>query len=375
MANKLILASAGAGKTYYICNNINSEKRNLIIAYTHENIDNLLKEICHAHQCVPEITKVMTFHAFVYHHIILPYEPTIGTFFSKQNFCSKGICLSEPPSNGFLNKKGEFIHNYSYNKKNNLRHYVTKCNQYYCSTLCELALLVNLDEKSLVERAVKRLSKFYDAIFIDEFQDYRGYEYDLILDIAKKFKNTLLVGDFYQHSVSAKNNSGKPYKIGHQDVIYSTFINDMVNCGFEVDTTTLSKSRRCSIEICNFINSKLGINISSTGQNEGRVIFIDNLIFAKEILSNNDIIKLVYNNSKSFLFKAINWSYSKGDTLNSTCVILTEKFENLDSKLFSIERISISSLNKLYVALTRSCGNLYILKSSMFKKLKKQFII
>ena len=36
MAKKVILAVAGAGKTYYICHKIDPAKRNLILAFTHE---------------------------------------------------------------------------------------------------------------------------------------------------------------------------------------------------------------------------------------------------------------------------------------------------------------------------------------------------
>ena len=53
MAKRVILAVAGAGKTYYICHEIDPTKRNLILAFTHENIHNIQKELCDAHGCVP----------------------------------------------------------------------------------------------------------------------------------------------------------------------------------------------------------------------------------------------------------------------------------------------------------------------------------
>ena len=70
MAKKVILAVAGAGKTYHICHKIDPTKKNLILAYTHENIHNIQKELCDAHGCVPELTTIMTFDAFVYHNLI-----------------------------------------------------------------------------------------------------------------------------------------------------------------------------------------------------------------------------------------------------------------------------------------------------------------
>ena len=45
MAKQVMLAVAGAGKTYTICNNLNPDKKNLILAFTHENIYNINKEL------------------------------------------------------------------------------------------------------------------------------------------------------------------------------------------------------------------------------------------------------------------------------------------------------------------------------------------
>ena len=92
MAKRVILAVAGAGKTYYICHEIDPTKRNLILAFTHENIHNIQKELCDAHGCVPELTTVSTFDSFVYHQMILPYEPSIAEHFGCPKFVSSGIC-------------------------------------------------------------------------------------------------------------------------------------------------------------------------------------------------------------------------------------------------------------------------------------------
>ena len=50
------------------------------------------------------------------------------------------------------------------------------------------------------------------------------------------------------------------------------------------------------------------------------------------------------------------WSYSKGDTVDAACVILTDKFEKIDADEFSLTGIPIPTINKLYVAMTRSRG-------------------
>ena len=71
----------------------------------------------------------------------------------------------------------------------------------------------------------------------------------------------------------------------------------------------------------------------------------------------------------------MNWSYSKGDTMDSTCVILTNGFEKLSEKNFSTEGISRQTINRLYVALTRSRGNVYLIKASAFKSVKDRYTI
>ena len=372
MAKKVILAVAGAGKTYHICHEIDPTKKNLILAYTHENINNIQKELCEAHGFVPDLTTVMTFDAFVYHNLILPYEPSIANHFSNPQFKSTGICLADPPRLRIKNYNCALFNNPVYKTKDELDHYITKKSQYYCATLSELALQVKKGRDSLIKRAAARLNMFYDFILIDEFQDFREYNYELIIKLSKCLENVLLVGDYHQHSVSAKNNTGKPFENRQEVVSYSDFVKNISNAGFEVDTTTLSKSRRCSIDICDYVHRKLGIDIASTGDHKGKVIWTD--CSADDVLNNDKILKLVYNEAAKYSFPALSWSYSKGDTVDCACIILTEKFEKLGEEKFSFEKISISTLNKLYVAMTRSRGDLYLMKASTFKKLQDAYV-
>lgn len=370
MAKKVILAVAGAGKTYHICHTIDPTKKNLILAYTHENIHNIQKELCDAHGCVPELTTVMTFHAFVYHHLILPYEPSIKEHFGLPRFASKGICMTEPPQPMILDDSGQMVYNKKYRKKDQITHYVTRRLQYYCDRISELALYVKDGKDSIVKRAANRLNLFYDAILIDEFQDFREYDYELIMALAKQLNDILLVGDYYQHSVSARNNTGKPFKNKKGDIGYSDFVADITKAGFTVDTTTLAKSRRCSVDVCNYVSQKLGISITSNGDHCGSVIWVDDAV---SILNDDRITKLVFQEAANYSFPALNWSYSKGDTVNSACVVLTDGLDNLDSEKFNPKKVKISTLNKLYVAMTRSCGDLYIMKFSSFKEVKEQY--
>ncbi len=371
MDKQVILAVAGAGKTYHICHSIDPQKRNLILAYTHENIHNIKKELIDAHGSIPERTTVMTFDSFVYRHFICPYEPTIAEHFGKQGFRSKGITTVDPPPQR-IEYNSMTVPNPKYQSKDRLRHYVTKGNQYYCATISELVVYVKRGRESLIKRAAARLNVFFDQVFIDEFQDFREHDYELITELSKHLSSVLLVGDYYQHSVSGINNSGKPFKRGRRDVKYTDFVAELRQYNYFVDETTLNRSRRCPEAICAFVKEKLDINIESAGINQGGITWL-----AEEqtdaILRNPSIQKLVYNAATHYSFNAMNWSYSKGDTVDAACVILTEQFEGLDRDDFSVASIPLSTVNKLYVALTRSKGNLYLIKASIFKTMKDSY--
>ena len=371
MDKRIILAVAGAGKTYHICHAIDPQKRNLILAYTHENIYNIKNELTDAYGKVPELTSVMTFDSFVYRHFVCPYEPTIAGHFRHDEFRSKGITTIDPPPKT-IKKSGRNIHNPKYKSKDQFDHYITDGNQYYCATISELVMHVKEGKDSLLKRGAERLNLFYDKIFIDEFQDFREHDYDLIIDLSKRLNSVLLVGDYYQHSVSAINNTGKPFKSKKNDISYADFVAGLKRLQFDIDEDTLSKSRRCSKEVCAFVKEKLKINIESAEINVGKVKWVEEEE-VEAILQNPSIVKLVYNDAAKYSFEAMNWSYSKGDTMGAVCVILTDKFEKLDADEFSLVGIPVQTINKLYVAMTRSKGDLFLIKASAFKNYKNRY--
>lgn len=372
MAKRVILAVAGAGKTYHICHSIDPAKRNLVLAFTHENVFNIQRELIDAFGAIPELTIVSTFDSFVYHNLILPYEPSIGAHFGCDQFVSKGITLIDPPPQRIKSSSGKLIPNKKYFAKDRLLHYVDDGLRYYCATLSELALQVKCGKATLVVRAAERLNLFYDEVSIDEFQDYRKHDYDLILKLSKVLNSVTLVGDFFQHSVSGKNNSGKPFAKGKTEVGYREFLEKLEKEGFEIDEITLNESRRCAPAVCSFVSEKLGIKITSSGNCDGEVIWVEENL--DSILLDDRIIKLVYKDSDRYAFRSVNWSYSKGDTMNATCVVLTDAFEKLQEDDFSLEGVSRATINKLYVALTRSRGNVYLIRASVFKTVRDRYI-
>lgn len=371
MDKKIILAVAGAGKTYTLCKNVDDNKRNIILAFTNQNIKNIIKELDKNHHKTLENTCVYTFDSFKYNFFIRPYEPIIARHFGIKTFVSKGVSLKTPPPkliNGYPNP------NYKNNKL--FEHYVIG-DKYYCDNLSELILQVKKGkEYNLFDIAMKNINHFFNYIYIDEFQDFRQHNYELMEKIIKKSNNIVLVGDYFQHSVNARNNTGKPFKVGNTKetkriITYEEYIKLLENLKLKVDTETLKKTRRCPENICKFIREKFNIEIYADNNNKGNVIFLENNDKIKEIIENNYIIKLVESDSKIYNFNCINWGYSKGDTYNDICVILTDRFKNLKEEK-NIEYTL--TINKIYVALTRTKGNLYIIEKAKFDNIKNSYI-
>ena len=78
MDKKLILAVAGSGKTYTLCNEINPSERNLILAYTNENIKNIYNEIIKQHNEIPKFTIITTFDSYILNNIAKPFASYVA---------------------------------------------------------------------------------------------------------------------------------------------------------------------------------------------------------------------------------------------------------------------------------------------------------
>ena len=373
MGARIILAVAGAGKTYSICDGLPREGKSLILAFTNSNIKNIVHELELAWKrkykaVLPETIKVMTFDSFVYRYCIAPYLNTISAFFGCANGKIGGVTVMDPPTIERRLPGGSSIRRPKYNK-DNLLHYIDGQGRFYVQNMTELICYVKKRGLSLLRKVTDATNIFWEHVLIDEFQDFREFDSEFIQKWARKLNDVVLVGDYYQHSVAAKGNAGKPFKIKKRMVDYTTFVGGLQNQGFIVDVKSLSKSRRCPECVCEFIRNKLKISISSISDEPGSVHWVG-MNEAEEILSNDDVVKLVEKNAKECPFNAINWSYSKGDTYQKVCVILTTNLDHLKTSAID-PSISVITKNKLYVALTRTASELYLMPYSVFKDWKQ----
>lgn len=90
-----------------------------------------------------------------------------------------------------------------------------------------------------------------------------------------------------------------------------------------VDTKTLSKSYRCSPEICEFVADNLGIHIESHKTTPENIDFIDSSKGVDALFMNDNIVKPFYQSSNKYPDNSDNWGNVKAlDDFEDVCVVL-----------------------------------------------------
>lgn len=340
MANKrLILAVAGSGKTRLLIDNLNLDKRFLIVTYTNTSLELIKSRIVKKFGYLPSNIKTLTYFEFIY------------------GFCVKPFVLFKYRLNGiYWDETPEFT---SRLRITNLSRYLTRNRYLYHNRLGKF-----IEYEGILDEVRKRLEKFYDYFFYDEFQDLGGHDFNFMMLLAQSNINFLFVGDFFQHTYVTSfdgNVNGTLYSE------LTAYCKKLELSKIEVDTKTLGKSHRCSPTICSFISQNLGIAIESNRNDQTSITKIDDRETALMIIQDNSIIKLVYDKSNEKNFLAKNWGECKGeDDYNDTCIILNKT----TSKIFSkgkFNELKPRTKNKLYVALTRTRGNCYLIDDELIQ--------
>lgn len=359
---RVILATAGSGKTYHIANSLHLNQRNLILTFTNQNVKNIEEELKKRVKDDVSKTTVMTFSKFLYRWLIRPFEPNFT--FSDSPVASEGVDI---PSTPLEPMDSEGNRNWGYITDDKLYHYLNKKNKcYYSSRMSKLFIKQG---SGLHKKAFQRLKIFFDYVYIDEVQDFRGNDFEIIKKLLNlKGLSVIAVGDFYQHSVSKSNfKAKKPFKKGKQDVTEEMYLASFNKTVF-IDKETLIKSRRVPEEMCEFIREKLNIDIHSSSHERGEIRIVNEIQTLNSVLHDDNVVKLVEKKYEAHSFSPLNtWSYCKGDTYENACIILTGSFSDIVKDGFSFpQKVSQAQINKLYVALTRATNINYIVPKKVY---------
>lgn len=340
MDKRIIFAVAGAGKTTSIVNGLSTTKRSLILTYTVANYTNLKSKILEKfNNQWPKNICLMTYFSFLY------------------SFCYKPLFADIVKAKGIIydNNKNRF------EKSINQEFYINTNGYFYSNRLAYF-----LERYSCCE-INERIAKYFDELVIDEIQDISSRDFNFILALTDNPIKMLFVGDFYQHTFDTSTDGNVNKNLFYN---YTSYKDKFLKKGFVCDEDSLIKSWRCGAECCDFIRENFGIQIESHyGKSiNARVIRVDDISEIEKILGDDSIVKLHYENAGQYGLMHRNWGEVKGeDSYHDICVLLnptTEtKFQNKE-----LHELPPSTRSKLYVALTRARGNVYLVNERVALK-------
>lgn len=340
MDKRVIFAVAGSGKTSHIIDSLTPSKRSLIVTYTRNNFNNLSEKIIKKfNNSWPDNITLMTYFQFLF------------------RFCYKPFLSDRVRAKGII----YFKNDNKYIPKNSPSYFLSSDGYIYHNRLSLL-----LQKEDVTEKIKARLLKYFDEFVIDEVQDIAGRDFNFLINLMKTDINMLFVGDFFQHTFDTSRDGNVNSKLFDDFNKYKEYF---INGGFIIDESSLIKSWRCSASICNYISNNLNINIESNRSDDERlgISFISELQEVNRILNDDSIIKLHYEKSYIYGHYHKNWGATKGeDHYNDVCVLLNKRTSYLYEK-GKLSELAPATRNKLYVAITRAHGNVYLINEELIK--------
>jgi DNA helicase-2/ATP-dependent DNA helicase PcrA len=273
MANDLIIASAGSGKTTALVEKAvekaNAGETVLITTFTEAceaEIKNKLVEKSNGY--ISDNITIQTWFSFLIKHGAKPYQDyVIDTEITGLILVSGKSGLRYEAEDGKKFYWGE--------AKNLYEFYFSKNGKIYSDKLAKFVIRCNKDSGGKV---IKRLSQCFDNIFIDEVQDLAGFDLEILKYLFNCQSNILLVGDPRQATYST-NNAQKHSKFRKSEIV-NFFSDDTIN--IDTDDKLLTVNYRCSPQICEYSNTLYPELPKSTSGNDtvtghDGIIIIDKL--------------------------------------------------------------------------------------------------
>lgn len=354
MTKQLFIACAGAGKTRKIVKEAieltNKGKKVLIITYTRSNQHELIHRFVELGGLRKDLFIVKGWYSFILEDVVRPYQCCL--------FPNRvaGIYLnsSNPHKHGKFNIKGRAEKNGS---QYNPEHFFNSKGQAHTEFISKLACRILSESKIDI---AKRISSIYKRIYLDETQDFAGWDFDLLKKIVKaKELEFYAVGDFRQTIYHTSSNPKAPSTSVEKLIAYEKMgftVKNMSDCWRSID------------KICQFADTvHKGGNYSPT---TSKVPFLEEIkhqgIFYVSKKNVDAYVKLhqpmilrhssrsgkdleQYGNLKTF-------GESKGQTTDHVLILPTVPILNFlkDKPTPFGKKSTGTSQNKLYVAITRA---------------------
>lgn len=226
-SNKIVFASAGAGKTTALVTEALAlrPRHVAITTFTLKNVEEIRRKIVEQHGCVPKEITLYPWYTFVLHELVRPYQ---------------GHVL-EPRVAGVHFAKGATR---TYVRKTDVaRYYCNANNDAYSDRLGEFGLLC---EAASGGKVMRRLGDMYAHIFVDEVQDLAAFDIDVLELLLRSPVSVSCVGDIRQ-STFRTSYAPKNRKFCGRGLLLKV---DAWRKAGLCDVKFMAESRRCVQAIC-----------------------------------------------------------------------------------------------------------------------------
>lgn len=333
--NKIIVASAGSRKTTCIVEEALSvtDKNVLITTYTNENLEQIHSYIIQKNGWVPKNITVLSWYSFLLQDGVRPYQSS-----ATQKGRVNSIIFKDIPEQLKRIKKIDID-----------RYFFTKGNDIFRDRVADFACYSDDQSSGSV---INRLQGIYNYIFIDEVQDFAGYDLNFLEKLFNSTINIVAVGDPRQATFST-NNSLKNKKFKK----YSIFgwISKKQTDGL-ITVEERNECYRCNQHICDFGDS-LFPELPKTKSKNTDVTGHDGIFYLEE----KDVLEYVeryrptilrYNKKTDTMgLRAVNIGLSKGRTYERVVIFPTKP---MLVYLNTSDITKAGDISKLYVAVTRA---------------------
>lgn len=186
--NRIILASAGSGKTSMIVEEACKETgtRSALITYTINGRGELTGKAYAGFRAIPPHVRISTWYSFVLRHFVRPYQnhlysPRVFAINFKRGQTARGI-RKKDADRFFFSSRGRIR--------------LDKVTDFVCEVINQTDGL-----------PLRRFEKIFDHLYIDEAQDLSGYDLELIELLLKSGIRVTLIGDHRQATYSTNDNA------------------------------------------------------------------------------------------------------------------------------------------------------------------------
>lgn len=242
--NILIHSTAGSGKTTCLVKVAlnNADKKILITTYTRNNTQEIKNKFIELNGYVPKNVEITTWETFLLKNCIRPYQNLMG--FEDRIY---QVYFTNKDPHLRVSSNGKYY--YAIKKSKDIqRYYLTSNGRIYS---CKISEFANDCHKMVKGKMLQRIEECYDYVFVDEAQDFAGYDFE-IMNLILKSKNikSIIVADKRQNTFDT-HYSKKNKKYAENIIEWFKFLENKKLAKLNY----LNNTWRCNQYICNVADS------------------------------------------------------------------------------------------------------------------------